>query len=172
MTVTIAPGGAAAPVLLGVVASTIGGAATSAINHRINTGSWAGADAAALNGAADGFMAGGLCAFGGSVISGTVRTIKNVKYGITIGKKGTYEGVAELAKTRRYSGLHEYGFIKKVFGKDVAEAVGWWQNKCVVEGVMAFKGAIYDCGGQLGGAYAKEVAPTKGYEFLYNVWLM
>ena len=37
---------------------------------------------------------------------------------------------------------------------------------------MALKGPIYDCGGQLTGAYAKEVALTKGYKYLYNVWLM
>ena len=35
-----------------------------------------------------------------------------------------------------------------------------------------FEGAIYDCGGSLTGAYAKEVALTKGYQYLYNVWLM
>ena len=64
------------------------------------------------------------------------------------------------------------GFIKKVAGQKAAETVGWWQNKCVVKGVMALKGAIYDCGGALTGAYAKEVALTKGYQYLYNVWLM
>ena len=37
--VTVATGGAAAPVLLGVAASTIGGAAVSAVNHRVTTGS-------------------------------------------------------------------------------------------------------------------------------------
>ncbi len=34
------------------------------------------------------------------------------------------------------------------------------------------KGAIYDCGGELTGAYAKEVVLTKGYKYLYNAWLM
>ena len=170
--VTVATGGAAAPVLIGVAASTMGGAAVSAVNHRFTTGSWEGAGKAALDGAADGFMTGGLCALGGSVVGGTVRTIKNAKAGITIGKVGTYERVAELADVRHYSGLKEFKLIEKIAGTKAAEAVGWWQNKCVVKGVMALKGAIYDCGGALTGAYAKEVALTKGYEFLYNVWLM
>ena len=170
--VTVATGGAAAPVLIGVAASTIGGAAVSAVNHRVTTGSWEGAGKAALDGAADGFMTGGLCALGGSVVGGAVRTIKNAKSGITIGKSGQFEKVAELAKTRHYSGLKEFDFIKKVAGQKAAETVGWWQNKCVVKGVMALKGAIYDCGGALTGAYAKEVALTKGYQYLYNVWLM
>ena len=170
--VTVATGGAAAPVLIGVAASTMGGAAVSAVNHRFTTGSWEGAGKAALDGAADGFMTGGLCALGGSVVGGAVRTIKNAKAGITIGKVGTYERVAELADVRHYSGLKEFKLIEKIAGTKAAEAVGWWQNKCVVKGVMALKGAIYDCGGALTGAYAKEVALTKGYEFLYNVWLM
>lgn len=169
--VTVATGGAAAPVLIGVAASTIGGAAVSAVNHRVTTGSWEGAGKAAFNGAVDGFMTGGLCALGGSVVSGTARTIKNAKSGITIGKTGQFEKVAELAKTQHYSGLKEFNFIKKVAGQKAAETVGWWQNKCVVKGVMALKGAIYDCGGALTGSYAKEVALTKGYKYLYNVWL-
>ena len=89
--VTVATGGAAAPVLIGVVASTIGGAATGAIQHRVATGSWEGAGKAALNGAADGFMTGGLCALGGSVVGGAARTIKNARSGITIGKVGQFE---------------------------------------------------------------------------------
>ncbi len=85
---------------------------------------------------------------------------------------GSFDKVAELAKTRHYAGLKEFPLIEKVFGTKTAEAVGWWQNKCVVKGVMALKGAIYDCGGALTGAYAKEVALTRGYKYLYNVWLM
>jgi len=170
--VTVATGGAAAPVLIGVAVSTIGGAAVSAVNHRVTTGSWEGAGKAALDGAADGFMTGGLCALGGSVVGGAARTIKNAKSGITIGKMGTFEDVAALAKTGHYSGLKEFNFIKNVAGQKAAETIGWWQNKCVVKGVMALKGAIYDCGGALTGAYAKEVALTKGYQYLYNIWLM
>ena len=126
----------------------------------------------ATGGAADGFMTGGLCALGGSVIGGATRTIKNARSGITIGKVGQFEDVAEIAKVRHYSGLKEFKLIEKTLGTKAAETVGWWQNKCVVKGVMALKGSIYDCGGALTGAYAKEVALTKGYQYLYNVWLM
>ena len=170
--VTVATGGVAAPVLLGVAASTVGGAATGAIQHRVSTGSWEGAGKAALDGAASGFMTGGLGALGGSVIGGAVRTVKNAKYGITIGKVGQYENVAKIAGIRHYSGLKEFELIEKTLGKKAAEAIGWWQNKCVVKGVMMLNGAIYDCGGALTGAYAKEVALTKGYENLYYAWLM
>ena len=169
--VTVATGGAALPVIVGVGISTAGGAVTNAVKHRVTTGSWKGAGKAAFDGAVDGFMTGGLCALGGSVVSGAARTIKNAKSGITIGKTGQFEKVAELAKTQHYSGLKEFNFIKKVAGQKAAETVGWWQNKCVVKGVMALKGAIYDCGGALTGSYAKEVALTKGYKYLYNVWL-
>ena len=172
VTITVATGGAALPVLIGVGVSTIGGAAVSAVNHRVTTGSWDGAGRAAIDGVADGLMTGGLCALGGSIIGGVVRTIKNAKAGITIGKTGTFEKVAELANTRHYSGLKEFGWLESKFGTKVAETVGWWQNKCVVKGIMALKGAIYDCGGALTGAYAKEVALTKGYQYLYNIWLM
>ena len=172
VTITVATGGAALPVVASVIMSTISSAAISAVNHRVTTGSWEGVVQAAFDGAADGLMWGGLSAFGGSVIGGAVRTIKNAKSGITIGKTGTFEDVAALTKTRRYSGLKEFKFIKKTFGTKAAETVGWWQNKCVVKGVMALKGAIYDCGGALTGAYAKEVALTKGYQYLYNIWLM
>jgi hypothetical protein len=170
--VAVGTGGAAAPVLIGVAASTIGGAAFNAISHRIATGSWEGADQAALDGAVDGFMTGGLCALGGAIIGGAVRTIKNAKYGITIGKTGTFEKIAEMTNTRHYAGLKEYGFIKRTLGRDVAQKIAWWQNKNVLNGVMALKGSIYDCGGELVKMYAKEVALTKGYQFLYSIWLM
>lgn len=50
--ITVATGGAAAPVLIGVAASTIGGAAISAIKNRGTTGSWDGAGkASTLNNA-------------------------------------------------------------------------------------------------------------------------
>ena len=170
--VTVATGGAAAPVLMGVAASTVGGATIGAVSHRINTGSWEGAGKAALDGAADGFMWGGIGALGSSVVGGSIRIAKYSKNGITIGKTGTFESVANITKTEHYGGLKEFGFIKKIFGQKAAESVGWWQNKSIIKGVMSLKGAIYDAGGALTGAYAKEVALTQGYEFLYNIWVM
>ena len=170
--ITVATGGAVAPLLIGVAASTLAGAGISAVSHRVSTGSWEGAGEAALNGAADGFMWGGIGALGSSIIGGAIRMTKYARNGITIGKTGTFENIANMTKTEHYGGLKEFGFVKRVFGQRVAESVGWWQNKSILKGVMALKGAIYDTGGVLTGAYAKEVALTKGYEFLYNVWLM
>lgn len=111
---------------------------------------------AATGGVADGLMVGEVGAFGGSVIEGAVRTIKNARAGITIEKMGEFERVAEIANVRHYSGLKEFKFMEKAAGRKVAEKIGWWQNKCVVKGVMMLKGPIYDCGGALTGAYAKE----------------
>ena len=71
---TIATGGAAAPVLIasvkvaatGAAVGAIVGAGTSAVNHRLATGSWDDVGEAALkgavDGAADGFMWGGISA--------------------------------------------------------------------------------------------------------------
>lgn len=101
-----------------------------------------------------------------------MRTISRAKAGITIGKCGNFDDIAKMSNTQWYKGLKEFKLIEKLFGEKVALDIGWWQNKWVVKGVMALKGAIYDCGGQLTGAYAKEVALTKGYEFLYNIWLL
>ena len=50
-------------------------------------------------GYADGFMTGGLCALGGSVIGGAARTVKNAKSGITLEKTGQFDKAAELVKT-------------------------------------------------------------------------
>ncbi len=74
--ITVATGGAAAPVLIGVAASTVGGAAFGAVNHRITTGSWEGAGEAALDGAADGFMWGGIGALGSSAVSAIPKITK------------------------------------------------------------------------------------------------
>ena len=37
---------------------------------------------------------------------------------------------------------------------------------------MKFKGIFYDCGGPLTGVYAKEIALTKGYQYIFNIWLL
>ncbi len=167
--VTVATGGAAAPVLIGVAASTIVGAAGGAISHRVKTGSWKGAGKSAVDGACNGFMWGGIGALAGSVIGGAIRTAKNVKYGLTIGKSGRFEEYAKILGSRHYKGLKEFKLIKALFGQKAAETIGWWQNKSIVKGVMLFKGIIYDSGGELTGAYAKEIILTRGYEFLYRI---
>ena len=86
---TVATGGAAAPALLAaakvVAVSTTVGAASGAIGHRISTGSWKGAGKAALNGAADGYMWGGI-GVGASMVG---KAIQVAKIGTSFGKLGT-----------------------------------------------------------------------------------
>ena len=124
------------------------------------------------DGLADGFMTGGLFVLGGSVIRGTIKMTKIAKNGLTIGKTGQFEKIAEMTHTEHYSGLKEFRMISRVFGENVARRVGWWQNRTIVNSAMMLKATIYDCGGELTGAYAKEIALTKGYKLLCNIWVM
>ena len=111
--ITVATGGAAAPVLIGVAASTIGGAAISAIKHRVTTGSWDGAGKAALDGAADGFVLGGLSALASSAVA-AVKAIKTAKQGITIGEyMPKVRKASTLNNTTTYKAMKGYNIVKK-----------------------------------------------------------
>lgn len=83
---TVATGGAAAPVLLGVAGSTFFGATKEVVSTRIGTGSWEGVGEAALEGAASGFAFGGTFALGGSIIGGVARIKDYADSGLVIGK--------------------------------------------------------------------------------------
>ena len=74
--ITVATGGAAAPVLATVASSTVMGAGVSAVKHRVQTGSWKGAGTAALRGAADGYMWGGIGAFAGAGIKASTKALQ------------------------------------------------------------------------------------------------
>ena len=65
-----------------------------------------------------------------------------------------------------YKGLKGYKLVEKIFGKNLAAKIGWAHNKAFVKSVMRLGSAIVDIGGELSGAYAKEVALTKGYQYL------
>ena len=52
--------------------------------------------------------------------------------------------------------------MEKIFGKNLAEKIGWAHNKAFVKSVMRLGGAIVDIGGELSGAYTREVALTEG----------
>jgi RHS repeat-associated protein len=77
--VTAATGGSAAPVLMAslkiAAASAASRAAISVVSNRISTGSWSGSTQAALDGAADGFMWGGITS-GVAVIGVAAKGIK------------------------------------------------------------------------------------------------
>lgn len=168
VTLTALTGGALAPMFIQMGASIVlGGLIEGTVSAIRGENFWEGF----ANGAANGALTGGVLALGQSIF----RVIKIANYasrGLTIGKKGTFEVVGKMTGTAHYGGLKSHGFLKKLFGTNFADKVGWIQNKSVIKGVMKFKGVIYDCGGELTGAYAKEIALTKGYEYFVNIWLL
>ena len=165
---TALTGGALAPMFIQMSASIVlGGLIEGTVSAIRGENFWEGF----ANGAANGALTGGVLALGQSIF----RVVKIANYasrGLTIGKKGTFEVVGKMTGTAHYGGLKSHGFLKKLFGTNFADKVGWIQNKSVIKGVMKFKGVIYDCGGELTGAYAKEIALTKGYEYFVNIWLL
>ncbi len=118
--ITVATGGAALPLLVGVAASTGIGAGISAVDHRIQTGSWNGAGKAALEGAADGFMWGGIGAFASAGTS-AVKSIATMKKGFSTGKAGE-EYLAKLVggKSQKYFQTSRGGRFIDQFSKGVA----------------------------------------------------
>ena len=56
-----------------------------------------------------------------------------------------------------------------IFGKTTADKIGWIHNKAYVEAVMKLGGPIVDIGGELSGAYAKEVLLAANYKFLIKL---
>ena len=165
---TALTGGALAPMFIQFGASIVlGGLIQGTVNAIQGENFWEGF----ADGAASGALTGGVLALGQSIF----RVIKVANYaskGLTIGKTGTFKQVGQMTGTAHYGGLKSHGFLSKVFGRNFADKVGWIQNKSIVQGVMKFKGVIYDCGGQLTGAYAKEIALTKGYQYFVNIWLL
>ena len=79
--ITVSTGGAAAPVIVSVLSSTVGSAAISAVKSRIETGNWDNAGKAALDGASNGLMWGGIGALGGAAIKAVkyTRAVKETK---------------------------------------------------------------------------------------------
>jgi len=96
--------GAKAAIISGAVSATIS-AGTSAIDHRISTGSWEGATETIVeeivNGFADGFMTGGIMAGGSQAISGGFKFVANK--GVQTGRNG---GIAVCNKLRVLSPNH------------------------------------------------------------------
>ena len=165
---TALTGGALAPMFIQFGASIVlGGLIQGTVNAIQGGNFWEGF----VDGAASGALTGGVLALGQSIF----RVIKVANYaskGLTIGKKGVFDQVGQMTGTAHYDGLKSHKLLSKLFGETFADKVGWIQNKSIVQGVMKFKGVIYDCGGELTGAYAKEIALTKGYQYFVNIWLL
>ena len=83
--------GLKAAAISGAVGAAVG-AGTNAIKHRVSTGSWEGADKAAVNGAVDGlasgFMTGGIMAGASQVVSSGFKIAANA--GIPTGRNGGF----------------------------------------------------------------------------------
>ena len=172
--VTVATGGAAAPVLLGVAASTI---TSGAIGYA--TGGVEGMK----DGLANGFMMGGLSAFGGSLISAGVKAVKTARQGITIGRgMDKVNRAAGLTDTATYSsdalwkplnGSY-YNGIKKIFGEKAANAVSCACNKLYIKTMRTLGTVIYDSGlngyAQAGQFYGMELEVLEGYANLVQMY--
>ena len=172
--VTVATGGAAAPVLIGVATNTI---VSGAIGYA--TGGVEGMK----DGLATGFMTGGLSALGGSLISAGVKAVKTARQGITIGRNmEKVNRAAGLTDTATYSKdalwkpLKDsyYNGIKKVFGGKAANAVSCACNKLYIKTMRTLGAVIYDSGlngyAQAGQFYGMELEVLKGYGNLVKMF--
>lgn len=172
--VTVATGGAAAPVLVGV--------ATNTIISGISGYSRGGVDGL-KDGLANVFMFSGLMAFGSSLISAGVRAIKTAKQGITIGKNmarvndaAGLNGTATYSEGAAWGPLKEryYNTIKRIFGSKAANTVSCACNKLYIKTMRRLGAVIYDSG--LNGAmeagqfYGMELKVVKNYSNLVRMY--
>ena len=166
---TVATGGALAPVIATVVVSTGIGAVKGAVTHRVETGGWSGWDKAAIDGACDGFMGGGIAALGGAA----GRAIKIVKNGVVIGE--SMKRVVPAAKSLNACTYRMPGYkLINFFNERIAAKLGMAHNKAWIERMVRWGVKIYDIGLDptridRSAAYAMEKAITAGYRFLINV---
>ena len=136
---TVATGGAAAPVLLGVAASTIGGAVSGYIT---------GGKQGAIDGAADGFMWGGIGALASSAV-GAVKAIKTARQGIAIGENMKRVGnAAQVVDATTYKPMKGYNLIKKIpkVGQKLADKLSIAHNKAFITRMTKLGAPIYDTG--------------------------
>ena len=172
--VTVATGGAMAPILIGVAASTV---TSGAIGYM--TGGVEGMK----DGLANGFMMGGLSALGGSVISAGVKAVKTAKQGITIGRgMDKVNQAAGLTDTATYSKdalwkpLKDtyYNGIKNKLGEKAANAVSCACNKLYIKTMRTMGAVIYDSGlngyASAGQFYGMELEVLKGYANLVSLY--
>ena len=176
--VTVVTGGAALPVLLGVAAGTI---TSGAIGYA--TGGVEGMK----DGLANGFMMGGLSAFGGSMISAGVKAVKTARQGITIGRnmsKGftNVQNAAGLTDTATYSSdalwkplrSNYYNWLKSHLGEATANRASYTCNKIYIKTMRALGAVIYDSGlngaAEAGMFYGMELKELAGYVNLVQMY--
>ena len=135
--ITVATGGAAAPLLVGVATSTLAGAAVGYVTGGVE---------GMIDGAADGFMWGGITSLASSTVS-AVRAIKTAKQGVTIGENmSKVKNAASAVDATTYKAMRGYKSIKKVFGTGVADKLSLAHNKTFITRMTKLGAAIYDNG--------------------------
>lgn len=154
---TVATGGALAPLLVAVAVSTVSGAAIGAVKGGVQ---------GAVNGAYDGFMWGGIGALGGAAIGAAV-AVSSAKKGVIIGEAmdGRVVPLAKQVGLSWYGGLKPYRIIEILAGEKIAQKIGLAHNKAWILRQMHLGAKIYDIG--LGGTnsdnYAMELQATANY---------
>lgn len=166
VTITVATGGAAAPLLLGVVASTLSGAAMGYIS---------GGKEGAIEGAADGFMWGGIGALASSAVS-AIKALNIAKQGVTIGEHmPSVKNAATLNNTATYKSMKGYNAVKKVFGQNVADKLSIYHNKVFIRRMRKLGAVIFDNGPHWSQSatskwYIMEKQVLKGYSGLIKMY--
>ncbi|MBR2327549.1 MAG: DNRLRE domain-containing protein [Clostridia bacterium] len=137
--ITVATGGAVAPLLIGVAASTLSGAVTGYITGGVQ---------GMIDGACDGFMWGGIGAFASSSI-GAVKAVKTAKQGIAIGEDMSRVGkAAQVVDATTYKPMKGYNLIKKIpkIGEQLADDLSLMHNKAFINRMTKLGAPIYDTG--------------------------
>ena len=118
--ITVATGGAGAGVagyiaagalncsVVSAVSGAAIGAGTSAVSHRISTGSWKGAGQAALDGGASGFMAGAISGAITGAAGRTMQVLRNVKGTGNLGKTGNPMSSQSIVKNGEVTKMRFY----------------------------------------------------------------
>ena len=155
---TVATGGALAPLLIGVAISTIAGAAIGAATGGIQ---------GAIDGACDGFMWGGIGALASSVV-GAVKAVQVAKQGVTIGRDmGKVKAAAEIVDTATYKPMPAYKLVKTVLGENVADNLSFYHNANFINRMIKLGSPIYDSGlngfMSAGRWYGMELSKVSGY---------
>ena len=153
----------------GAISGAVIGAGVSIVSQGVVNGysniDWEQVGAATVSGLVSGAIFGAIFGLIGASVRG-IKILNASRKGLVIGKMGNFEQAAKSMNLSHYNGLKGYKLMEKIFGKNLAAKIGWAHNKAFVKSVMRLGGAIVDIGGELSGAYAKEVALTKGYQYL------
>jgi RHS repeat-associated protein len=167
VTVTVATGGAAAPLLIGVAVSTLSSAAIGgAVGYA--TGGIKGMKRGIVDGACDGFMWGGVGAAGAAV----GRVVQIAKKGVVIGESmSRVNRVARHTQAATYKGMPGYKAVKFFKGEAAANKMGMANNEAWINRMMKYGVKISDIGLDSARAvrspsYFMESMLTRGYSNL------